>query len=134
WRTRALFALLNEIGARRNDRAPFPRTPSPLFPLRASLFLQFRRQVERKRAPLARRALDANLAAEQAGHLSADRKAEASAAELPARRSVGLLERLEDQLLLVARNADARVAHLERDDAAFGAIQAATHESSIRLR
>jgi hypothetical protein len=38
-----------------------------------------------------------DLAAEQAGDLSADREAETGSAVAPARRPVGLLERLEDQ-------------------------------------
>jgi hypothetical protein len=41
------------------------------------------------------------LAAEQAGELAADREAEAGAAVLAAGGAVGLLERLEDDLLLV---------------------------------
>ena len=69
-----------------------------------------RRQEQRERAALARRALDADLAAEQPRDLAADRQAEPRAAELAARRAVRLLERLEDQLLLVLRDADAGVA------------------------
>ena len=63
--------------------------------------------------PLPSCALHANLAAEQTRDLAADRETEARAAVLAAGRAVGLLERLEDQLLLVARDADARVAHGE---------------------
>ena len=66
-------------------------------------------QVERERAPLARRADQADLAAQQPGDLAADRQAQPRAAVLPARAAVGLLERLEDDLLLVRRDADARV-------------------------
>ena len=54
-------------------------------------------------------AVDAQVAAEQAGDLAADREAEAGAAVLAAGRAVGLLERLEDQPLLVLRDADAGV-------------------------
>src|SRR6185369_15362736 len=75
-----------------------------------------RGQVERERAPLTRRALDDDLAAEQTRDLAADREAETRAAVLAARRAVGLLERLEDEALLVARNADARVLDEEADD------------------
>src|SRR6185312_4864962 len=95
--------------------------------------LDFGRYEERERTALARRALDANLAAEQARDLAADRQAEAGAAVLAAGRAVGLLERLEDELLLVARNADAGVAHLERHDA-LGAIERAAGELARRLR
>ena len=45
-----------------------------------------------------------------------DREAEAGAAVLAARRAVGLLERLEDQPLLVLRDADAGIGDRERDD------------------
>ena len=68
------------------------------------------REVERERAPLPGRAREPDLAAEQAGDLAADRQAEARAAVLPARAAVGLLEGLEDDLLLVSGNADAGVA------------------------
>ena len=61
-------------------------------------------------------AVDAEVAAEQAGDLAADREAEAGAAVLAARRAVRLLERLEDQALLVLRDADAGIGDRERDD------------------
>ncbi|GJE73411.1 hypothetical protein CHKEEEPN_4976 [Methylorubrum podarium] len=51
-------------------------------------------------------ALDNDLAAQQARDLAADREAEARAAVLAARGSVGLLERLEDDPLLVLGDAD----------------------------
>ena len=51
------------------------------------------------------------------GQLAADRQAQAGAAVLAAGARVGLLERLEDDLLLLGRDADAGVGHLERDDA-----------------
>ena len=49
------------------------------------------------------------LAAEQARDLAADRQAEAGAAIFAAGGAVGLLERFEDQLLLVLGNADAGI-------------------------
>ena len=58
--------------------------------------------------PLPGVALDVDLAAEQARDLAADREAQAGAAVLAAGRAVGLLERLEDQLLLVARRCRCR--------------------------
>jgi hypothetical protein len=60
------------------------------------------RQVQREGAALARRAGQADLAAQQLGQLAADRQAQAGAAVLAAGGAVGLLEGLEDDLLLVA--------------------------------
>ena len=56
-----------------------------------------------------------DLAAEQVRELAADREAEAGAAVLAAGAGVGLLERLEDDVLLLQRDADAGVRDLERD-------------------
>src|SRR6202008_1413649 len=67
------------------------------------------RQVQRERATTSRRARKLNFTTEQAGDLAADRQAQARPAILPARAPVGLLEGLEDDLLLVERNADSRV-------------------------
>ena len=74
------------------------------------------RQVERERAAPARRAAQLDLAAEQVGKLAADRQAEAGAAVLAAGAGIGLLEGLEDDLLLLGRDADAGVRDLECDD------------------
>src|SRR5690606_40739516 len=74
------------------------------------------REVERERAALARRALEVDLAAEEAGDLAGDREAEAGAAVVPRHRAVGLLEGLEDHLLLVLGDPDAGVPHREPDD------------------
>ena len=68
-----------------------------------------------KVAALAGRALQMDFAAEQARQFAADRKAEAGAAIFAAGAGVGLLERLEDQLLLVLRDADAGIGHFEGD-------------------
>ncbi len=57
-----------------------------------------------------------DFAAEQACKFAADGKAEARAAIFPAGAGVGLLERLEDQLLLLQRNSDAGVGDFEGDD------------------
>ena len=51
-----------------------------------------------------------DFAAEQARDFAADRQAQARAAVLAAGATVGLLERFEDDLLLLRRNADAGVA------------------------
>ena len=74
------------------------------------------RQIEHEGAALAGRAAQVNFAAEQARQFAADGKAEAGAAVFPAGAGVRLLERLEDQLLFLQRNADAGVGHLEGDD------------------
>src|SRR5690606_20783638 len=71
--------------------------------------------VEGERAAFARRAAQLDLAAEQVRQLAADRQAQAGAAVLAARARVGLLERLEHDLLLVERDADPGVADRERD-------------------
>src|SRR5580693_3788878 len=75
------------------------------------------RQEERERAALAGGRDELDLAAEHARDLPADREPEAGAAVLAAGRAVRLLERLEDDLLLVGLDADARVADGERDGA-----------------
>ena len=66
-------------------------------------------QVERKGASLAGRAGHADLAAQKSGDFAADRQAKTGAAEAAAGAHVGLLERLEDDLELIGRDADARV-------------------------
>src|SRR6266545_3101343 len=63
-------------------------------------------------------ARETDLAAQEPGDLAADREAEARSAVLAARRAVGLLERLEDDLLLVGGDPDSRVANRDREDAA----------------
>src|SRR2546428_4791313 len=62
----------------------------------------------------ARRAFDGDLAAEQPCDFAADRQTESGSAVLASRRHVGLLERLEDDAQLVARNADAGVQNAKR--------------------
>ena len=64
--------------------------------------------------PLPWRAVQADFAAEQVRQLAADRQSQAGAAVLAARAGVGLLERLEDDFLLVGRDADAGVASPRR--------------------
>src|SRR5947209_13719831 len=72
------------------------------------------RKVERERAALAYRAVRGDRAAEQLRDLPADRQAEAGAAVLSAGGPVRLLERAEDGLQLLLRDADPGVAHPER--------------------
>ena len=74
------------------------------------------RQVKREGAALARRAAQLDFAAEQVGQFAADGEAEPGAAVFAAGAGVGLLECLEDDLLLLGRDADAGIGHLERDD------------------
>ena len=73
------------------------------------------RQVQRERAALAVDAGQPDLAAEQHGQLAADRQAQAGAAVLARGAGVGLLEGLEDQPLLLRRDADAGVLDREGD-------------------
>ena len=80
------------------------------------------RQVQREHAALAGNAFQADLAAQQARDLAADGKAQSGAAVLAAGGSVGLLERLEDDLLLLRWNADAGILHRERHHVR-GAVQ-----------
>jgi hypothetical protein len=56
-----------------------------------------------------RHAAQADFAAEQVRQLAADGQAQAGAAVFAAGAGVGLLERLEDELLLFRRDADAGV-------------------------
>src|SRR5205823_13676233 len=63
-------------------------------------------QVNRENAADSGLALQPDLAAEQAGELAADRKAEAGASVLTACRAVRLGERLKDRLLLLEGDAD----------------------------
>ncbi len=67
------------------------------------------RQVQHERAALVHSACQPDFAAEQPRQLAADRQAEARAAVLPVRRAVHLLKRLENDLVLLRRDADARV-------------------------
>ena len=69
------------------------------------------RQIERERAALARAGSTRRISPpSKPRQLAADGQAQAGAAVLAAGAAVGLLERLEDDLLLVRRNADAGVA------------------------
>ena len=62
-------------------------------------------------AAFAGRALQDDLTAQEPRDLAADGEAEAGPAVFPAGRAVRLLEGLEDNALLVLRDADSRVAH-----------------------
>ena len=73
------------------------------------------RQVEGERAALAVDAGEPDFAAQQHGQLAADGEAEAGAAVLARGAGVGLLEGLEDEPLLLRRDADAGVLHGEGD-------------------
>src|SRR5688500_1869865 len=78
------------------------------------------RKKQREGRTLARRARQHDLAPEEARDLAADRKAESGAAVLAARGPVRLLESLEDDALLVFRDADAGIGHGNRDPFAPG--------------
>ena len=91
------------------------------------------RQVQRERAALPRLALDADLAAEEARELAADRQAEPCSAVATRGGAVGLLEGLEDELLLVLRDAEAGV--LDREcDHVFGRIRERRRRVSLSRR
>ena len=74
------------------------------------------RQVEGERAALAVDAGQPDLAAQQRRQLAADGQAQAGAAVLARGAGIGLLEGLEDEPLLLRRDADAGVLDGERDD------------------
>ena len=74
----------------------------------------FERQEQRERTADPGCAPQLYLAAEQRRQLAADGKAETGAAVLAAGGGVGLLEGLEDDLLLFLRDADAGVGHFKR--------------------
>src|SRR5207247_2638519 len=71
------------------------------------------REVELEGAPLAGGADGRDLSPEDAGDLAADRQPEPRPAVLPAGAAVGLLEGLEDDLMLLGVYADARDAGRE---------------------
>src|SRR5579859_5270548 len=73
------------------------------------------RQIEREGRPRAGQAAQVNFAAEQVCQFAADRQSQAGAAVFATGRGVGLLECLEDDLLLLRRNADAGIGDFECD-------------------
>src|SRR5438552_11385071 len=101
---RALGAARLVQSRRLPGNRPWRAAPGPLL----SKFVG-ERQVELEGTALSRVARQADLPAKQAGQLTADRQPEAGAAVLPARRAVGLLKCLEDDPLLVCRDADAGI-------------------------
>ena len=74
------------------------------------------RQVKGERAALTVRADQADFTSQQRGQFAADRQPQSGAAILAAGARVGLLKGLENQALLLRRDADARVFDGERDD------------------
>src|SRR5450432_4540865 len=80
-------------------------------------------QRQRERTPASRRAFDMQIATEQACQIARDRQAEAGATELAVAPAVGLTERLKDHLVLIRRDTDARVAHVEPDAPVRGSDQ-----------
>ena len=77
-------------------------------------------QIEREARASARAAHQPDLAAEQLRQLAADGKAQPGAAVLAAGAAVRLLERLEDDLLLFAGDADAGVGDVKATASARG--------------
>ena len=80
------------------------------------------RQIKGERAARAGCADQANLPAQQPGQFAADGQPKACAAVFAAGAAVGLLKRLEDDLLLVRCDANAGVAHRQRQNG-FGAVK-----------
>ncbi len=80
-------------------------------------FARADRQRHRKHAAPARFARHNDRAAQQTRELARDRQAETAAAVLAARGAVGLLERLEDHVLLVARDAPMPVSRTSKRSA-----------------
>src|SRR5258706_172586 len=74
------------------------------------------REIECEGTSLSDRTGQADLAAQQAGDLAANGQTQTRAAVTPAGAPVGLLERLEDALLLLRSDTDAGIADGERDD------------------
>ena len=74
-----------------------------------------------------------DLATEETRDLSANREPEAGPTVFAARRAIGLLERLEDQLLLLPRDADARVLDAECDDL-LGPVERPRREATPFVR
>src|SRR2546425_873630 len=93
----------------------FSRTWNAWRPVSARrAWLVMLRQVERERAALAHRARHANFATQHSDDLAADGQAQAGTAVHARGAPVRLLERLEDQLELVASDADSHVRDRER--------------------
>ena len=109
-------ALCNEVRRRRDPRRP-ARAGAALPGRRIEIV---RRNIERKRAPLAGCAPELYLAAEQSRELAADGEAEARAAVLAARSGIRLLEGFEDELLFLGRDAYSRIPDLECDNSLRG--------------
>src|ERR1700681_576683 len=94
---------------------------------------------ERERRSDAGLGLHRHVAAQQAGDHARDREAQAGAAVFARGRHVGLLERFEDDVVLVGGDPDPRVAHFERDvrtrrpvDAAHLAVQCEVDGAVLR--
>src|SRR5207249_4471577 len=90
------------------------------------------RQREREDAPLPRRALDRHPAALELDEFLYQRQPEAGAAELAPRRAVDLAELLEDHLVVLRIDADALVAHRDRDAAVVGTLADVPHRDRDR--
>src|SRR6478609_361514 len=75
-----------------------------------------RRQIKSEGRTNTGLALQLDFAAEQIAEFATDGEAEACAAVFSAGRRIGLLERLENDLLLLRRNADAGIADLKSHD------------------
>ena len=121
-------------GARAGRRAPPAARADWPAPGAARASISLLRQIEGEGAADALLAFDIELAAQQARDLAADRQPQPGAAVAPRGAGVGLLERFEDQLLLVGRDADAGVADAEGAAPAAHATAGGCPGSSRRAR
>src|SRR4029078_13353730 len=80
------------------------------------------RKIEGKYAPFPDYALQLDFASEKVCNFAADREAQAGSPVSSGAGAVGLLERFEDDSMLIRRNADAGVLHRESDDG-FSRVQ-----------
>src|SRR2546427_9287395 len=74
------------------------------------------RQVQRKRAAFADRAIQSDFSPKQSRNLPADGEAEAGPSVFPCDRTVCLLERFEDDLVFVGSNTDSAINYRKRHD------------------
>src|SRR5207245_9234977 len=96
-------------GLRPLDRARYAVAAVCRLPARRALRQEGLRQEESERAALARPALDRELTAQHARDLAADGEPQTRPAVAAAGRAVGLLERLEDERLLLGLAPDCRL-------------------------
>ena len=105
------------LGQRRRStrRTRLVRTARIQAPFNHQVAIERLGEVQDERAAASDLARDPNLAAEQLGNFAADREPQARPPVLAAGGAVGLLERLEDDAVLLGGDADPAVGDAERD-------------------